>query len=166
MSGRHKELRKRLKMVEESLGKTSQCTETPLYLQVGLEAQREISPEDLALFKSGEAARGEGRFHSLEEHAVMNRFQELRDVVARRYGFQSYGGVLRQYIESQPQTRPSAKQSEELVKILNWGRLNCAHLEKLRRALEASKSNSSVSVIALDPASGMASSTPSHHSNL
>jgi hypothetical protein len=77
MSSRYRQFRKRLATLEKSLSKRAQRTETPLYVQVGMEAQQELSPEDLPLFKSGETARTEGRFHSLEEHAVMKKFQEL-----------------------------------------------------------------------------------------
>ena len=166
MTSRHKHLRRRLAMLEESLGKRSQPSETSLYVQVGLEAQQQLSSEDLSLFQSAEAAREEGRFHSLEEHAVMQKFSQLRDVVARRYGYGSYGGVLRDCIASQPQSKRSAKQSQELINILHWGRDNCAHLQKLRQALQASKSNSSALGIAPDPSSDLSSPTPLPHPNL
>jgi len=94
----------------------------------------------------------------------MKRFWEERDVVARQYGFKSYCGVLRHAIESQPKTKPDGKQFENVMKILNWGRDNCVHLEKLRRA-EGSQANSFGSEIALDPSSVVASTTPLHDPN-
>jgi hypothetical protein len=152
-------------MVEESLQR-SQRTEAPLYVQVQQEAQQALSPEELALFKSAKAAMAEKRSHSLEEYAAMNQFQELKDVAARRHGFWSYGGVLHQYIVSQPKPKPSVKQSQEIVEILTWGRLNCAHRHQPGEDLEASESDSSASVIELDPGLGMARSTPVHYPNL
>jgi hypothetical protein len=154
-------------MVEKSLSKRSQRIETPLHVQVALEAQQELSPEDLQLLHSGETARTQGRFHSLEEHAVTKKFQELKDAVARRYGFRSYIRVLAQAITSQPKS--AAKQSENsenIVEILKWARNNYLHLDKLRAALESSKSNSSVSMMAIAAPSVTVSSTPSHHPNL
>jgi hypothetical protein len=160
MSSRHKQFRKRLAIVEKSLSKRSQRTETPLCVQVQLEAQQELSPEDLQLLNSGNTARTEGRFHSLEEDAVRNKFQELKDVVARRYGFDSYGSLFYRYITSH---KSAGKPPKDIAEILHWGRDNCSHLNKLRAALESSKSNSSVSM--MDP-SVTASSTPSHNPNL
>jgi len=137
MSRRYNHLRRRLAMVEASLGIGCKPTETPLWAQVDLEAQQNLSPEDLLLFKSGQAAREEGRFHSLEEHAVSQKFRQLQDAVAQRYGFASYGRVLADCIEKTPNRGPSAETSQEIIRILNWGRDNCAHLEKLREAREA-----------------------------
>ena len=40
-------------------------------------------------FESGKAAQQTGQFYSLEEGEVMEKFRDLRDVVAGRRGFQS-----------------------------------------------------------------------------
>jgi hypothetical protein len=60
-----------------------------------MEAWQQVTPDDPPLLQSAKAARHEGRFHSLEEHAAMQKFSRLRDVMARRHGFGSYGGVIR-----------------------------------------------------------------------
>ena len=86
-----------------------------------MEAEQELSPEELLLYRSAESARRERRFHSLEEHAVKKKFDEIRDMVARRHGFFNYGGVLQEYISSRPKPKPSAEEGQEIVAILNCG---------------------------------------------
>jgi len=144
----YKQIDRRLAKLEQILDKRTQCAEPALYVQVDLEAQQQFPPEDLPLLQSAKAARREGRFHSLEEHAVMERFSRLRDVVGRRYGFASYGWVIRRDIDSlsRPKSKSTAKESADVLavmKILNWGRDNCSHLRKQRQAQQASHSNSS-----------------------
>jgi hypothetical protein len=106
---------------------------------VTIEAQQELSPEELLLYKSAVSARREGRFHSLEEHAVMKKFYELLNMVARRYGSLYYGGIIHQDMRSRPRSKPSDEEWKEIVAALNWGRLNCAHLQTLKLAREASQ---------------------------
>ena len=145
MLTRYKQLERRLAKIEQFLDKRAQCAETPLS-RVNLEAQQELPPEDLPLFQSAKAARDEGRFHSLEEHEVTEKFRRLQDVVGRRHGFGSYLEVIRQCLSSLPKPKPTAKGSADgfaIVKILNWGRDNNNHLQKLREAQQASQSNSS-----------------------
>jgi hypothetical protein len=144
MSTPHKQFRRRLGRLEVSLGMRSQCTETPLYVRVRLEAQQELAPEDLLLLQSAEAAQGEGRFRSLEEDAVMKKFWELRDVVARRYGFFGYGQVLGEAIGSRSPKRGQGHRADDapVAKILEWGRRNRVHLYALK-AQKAPESNSS-----------------------
>jgi hypothetical protein len=139
--------------VEASLGKKSPWTETPLY-RVLMATQQELSPEELLLYKSAESAQREGRFHSLEEHAVMQKFQELQLVVARRLGYPSFGAVNCEYWRSQP--KPSAEDFKKIVAALHWGRDNCAHLRRLELAREASQANCSASGIVPDQSSGTA----------
>src|SRR5262249_39335900 len=138
MSTRHTRFQRRLVRIEEVLAKSSRCTSTApykqataLHAQVELEAQQELSPEELPLYKSAVAAREKGRFYSLEEDAVMRKFRALRDVVARRHGFFNYGGVLHECIQSRPKAK-SAGDIPDVVAILHWGRDNCAHLKRLR----------------------------------
>ena len=50
-----------------------------------------------------------GRFHSLAEHAVMQKFGRLQDAVARRHGLPSYGGAVGRDIDSRPTAKSSAK---------------------------------------------------------
>jgi hypothetical protein len=142
---RYKQIDRRLAKLEQVLERRAQCAATPLYVQVDLEAQQQLPPEDLPLLQSAKTAQQERRFHSLEEHAVMEKFSSLRDVVARRYGFGNYGWVIRKDIDSRPNSKRTANGSDDglaLVKILNWGRDNCNHLRKLRDAQQASQSNS------------------------
>jgi hypothetical protein len=126
---------------------------------VRVEAQQELSPEELLLYKSAESARRGGRFHSLEEHAVMKKFHDLLDIVVRRYGSLYYGGIIHRDMQSRPRSTPSEEEWKEIVAALNWGRRNCAHLGKLEKAREASQANCSASRIVLDPSSGTASAT-------
>jgi hypothetical protein len=127
---------------------------------VQLEAQQELPPEDLPLLESGRAARAEGRFHSLGEHAVDRKFAALLDEVSRRHGFRSYGRVLHDTIARQPKSKPKAKHRGWLVAALHWGRDNAAHLYRLREALEASQSNNSACMSEPDPSAGLSSATP------
>ena len=60
----------------------------------------------------------------------------------------------------------SYKDLQEIISNLNWGRDNCAHLERLREAWEALKSNSSGSVIVPDLCLDLSGSTPKPHPNL
>jgi hypothetical protein len=123
---RYKQIERRLAKLEQILDKRTQRAEPALYIQVDLEAQQQFPPEDLPLLQSAKAARHEGRFHSLEEHEVMERFSRLRDVVGRRYGFASYGWVIRRDINrlSSPQSKSIVKESADalaMMKVLNWG---------------------------------------------
>jgi hypothetical protein len=145
MSTRSKQFQRRLARVEASLGKRSQSTGTSLAHRVTIEAQQELSPEELLLYKSAVSARSEGRFHSLEEHAVMKKFDELLNIVARRYGSLYYGGILHRDNQSRPRSKPSTEDFKGIVATLNWGRLNSAHLRSLELAREASQANGSAS---------------------
>ena len=77
MSSRHKQFRKRLAIVEKSLSQRSQRTEAPLCVQVQLEAQQELSPEDLQLLNSGNTA-------SLDFHARKLDNVPLNDVTGKQ----------------------------------------------------------------------------------
>jgi len=145
MSRRFQQFERRLGRLEASLGKRSQRTETSLFHQVTMEAEQELSPEELLLYRSAESARRERRFHSLEEHAVKKKFDEIRDMVARRHGFFNYMGFLQKQISSRPRLKLSAEESQEIVDILHWGRDNGFHVRRLELAREASQANCSAS---------------------
>jgi hypothetical protein len=121
------------------LAQNSKGRPTSLSEQVNLEAERELSPEELALFKSAQAARGEGRFHSLEEGAVMQKFRALQDAVSQRHGFPHYGRVLFKCMKDRPKS--PADESVDIAGILIWGRKNARHLKQLREAQEAKSSS-------------------------
>jgi hypothetical protein len=159
MSRRYNQLKRRLARVEELLGLRSEPTETPIWVQVDLEAEQELSPEDLLLLKSGRAARHEGRFHSLEEHAVSEKFGQLRDAVARRHGFTAHRDVLDLWVESQPKPKrmESPKEVQEFIQGIHWGTDNWRHIRELLKAQQSSTLNSSASVIAPDPPSDKSS---------
>jgi hypothetical protein len=153
MSSRFKQFRIRLARLEATLGKRSQPRETSLYHRVLLEAQQELSPEELALLKSAQAAQSERRFHSLEEHDVQEKYQRFVEVVAQRYGT-SDCALLYQHMESLQESLPKSERSAPagLVEILHWGRDNSRHLQMLRE--EASQASSSTSGTAFDASSG------------
>jgi hypothetical protein len=153
---RYKQIERRLAKLEQILDKRTQRAEPALYIQVDLEAQQQFPPEDLPLLQSAKAARHEGRFHSLEEHEVMERFSRLRDVVGRRYGFASYGWVIRRDINrlSSPQSKSIVKESADalaMMKVLNWGRDNSSYLREQRQDQQAALSNSSHSGLSPKP---------------
>ena len=139
----------RLAKLEVSLGKASHPAETSLYHRVLLEAEQQLSPDERALVKSAQAARSEGRYHSLEEDEAKKKLQRLAEGVAQRYG-RSYVGLLRDHIGRPGKSKRSARELGGIAEALVWGRNNLFHVLKLRKVQQASQSSSSVS----DPSSG------------
>jgi hypothetical protein len=113
-----------------------------------------LSPEELALLKSAQAAQREGRFHSLEENDMTKKFHALRNDVAQRHGFLNFVGTL-------PEFPPL---SAEIVETLLWARKNCAHVNRLRKAQQAK--STSAAEIADGHSSEPASSTTLQDPNL
>ena len=145
---------RRLAKLERSLGTTSQPKEMTLCQRVQLEVQQELSPDELRLYRSAEAARRERRFHSLEESDVMEKVKRLRDLAAQRYGSRYYIRLLHKQIMSQPKSKRSATERVDIAEALVWGRNNLFHVIKLREVQQASQSSSSVSLMQSGPSSG------------
>jgi hypothetical protein len=62
MSTPHKQFRRRLARLEVSLRTRSQCTETPLFVRVRLEAQQELPRKSLYFFKARRRRGEKGAF--------------------------------------------------------------------------------------------------------
>jgi hypothetical protein len=142
----------RLAKLETALERRSPPPENSLYHRVLLEAEQELSPDELRLYKSADAACSESRFHTLEEHVALMKYWELRDVVAQRYGTR-YSWLFHDHIDALRQSRPPYKlnraaEDVDIRKILNWGRDNDRHVRKLLRAQEELQSSTSESVTA------------------
>lgn len=152
MKNRYSKSTSRLAKLETALEKRSPPPENSLYHRVLLEAEQELSPDELRLFKSADAACSESRFHTLEEHVALMKYEQLREVVAQRYA-RSYFGLFHDHMDALRQSRPQSKPNRgaedvDIRKILNWGRDNGRHVRKLLRAQEELQSSTSESVIA------------------
>lgn len=140
MPSRTRQLEKRLVLIEEALSSRLRqgCepgTLSPIQ-QVEIEAIKDLSRGEAALFHRAKAARRKIRCQTPEEQAVVKMHCDALAIAAQRLGFPSLGAAAHRTFVVCGKVPISRTAANLIVNILDWARRNDAHIHQVRAQMQ------------------------------